>query len=144
MCTDKAEIYTTQIVTVMSDQAVLVSLDIEHHPVSREKTCCRIPGFDVLRKNPRRMQRFRVPHLQWLFCVRVLLPEIPERFSGDDTHTGRISCSLYGNKGPGGTSPSWKSSRERHPEMGTRHLRKTESTISPETHRSHGRRRRPC
>lgn len=95
---DETYVHPTQVISDMGNQPVSVPLDVEHHPIVRQETRRRISCLDILRMGPLRVKRFRIPRPQRLLGIGVFAPEILERFPGDDTHKGRIPCSLFGSK----------------------------------------------
>ena len=67
--------------------AHLISLDVEHHTVIRQKA-----GLDIRRLNlggrfPRSAAGVRVPSPQWQFGPWVFVPKIAERRNGNDAHS---------------------------------------------------------
>ena len=72
--TNELDINRSKLVGDRDNQAVVIALDIEHHPVLPDYTGTAVLILDVLRRLPARCTRFLVPGSQWLLSAGMPFP----------------------------------------------------------------------
>ena len=77
------------------NQAVVIALDIEYHPVLTDQTGIAVLILDVLRRLPTRRARFLVPRLQWLLGAGMPCPVSDHVFFRYDAHKKNL-CTAMG------------------------------------------------
>ena len=90
MCADEADEDDTGVEVYADDQAVGVTFDVKNDAVAGQGVGGAVVGFDVGEGIPVGVFGFMEPCLEGWLGIRVFLPEIFERFAGDDTHASRI------------------------------------------------------
>ena len=86
MCTYGTDIHDTVLILYGHDQPILVPFDIENNPIVWDKTGIAIDILNICRRLPYGVLDIIIPGLQWLSCIRMLVPKSFKSFSGDNTH----------------------------------------------------------
>jgi hypothetical protein len=99
MSADKTDIDDAVFVVNSHNHAVLVAFDVEHRPVVGNKADVALRILHIRRRLPVSLLHVRMPCLQGLLRISMLLPEFPEGLFGNDLHGNIIrSDSLMGTK----------------------------------------------
>jgi len=86
VCANKTDKADPQRIIEFDDQTILVTRNIEYHPVTTENTCVAELSLHRMGTAPICIFGNGVPGLQWFLTVSILriYPKIPDRFSGND------------------------------------------------------------
>ena len=88
VCAHEFDVDRLELVGHRHDEAVVVALDVEHHPAIGQKAGRGKPALDVLLRLPAGLGGFVEPSFERLLRIRVSDPEFPQRLDGDDTRAG--------------------------------------------------------
>ena len=84
MGADEPDIHPPAVVMDAGHQPVMITLDVKHHPVSRQAVRAAMTLLDVLKRLPACRLRFPKPGSQGGLGIGMLLPEFTESFDSDD------------------------------------------------------------
>src|SRR6266545_4466675 len=92
---DKSDVDHPVWVVDLHYQSVVVALHVEHHPVVADDARATILFFDPGWSVPVLPFDFSVPRKKRLLCIRMSLPELPERLLSDDPHREKYIDPIY-------------------------------------------------
>ncbi len=99
MRSDKLDKNTFERIGYMHDKAVFIAANVENHPViANEINAGPKHCFHIIWCIPFSFADRQIPGGQWDLGLIMPVPEVPQRFLGDNLHDRHIALSHFGNK----------------------------------------------